>query len=371
MVKIKRQSIFERHPKTTTSIIIFLLVIFMDILAAYVLSAVGLYQPQFKIERYYRVKHDVYHHTLATNISHSDAQWGPIGYRVNTNSLGFKDSAAREVKLESDKQRIVLMGDSFTEGVGYEYSETFAGQLDNALINRKIEILNAAATSYSPIIYLRKTEYLLNDIGLKFDHMIVFIDISDIEDEAIHYEFDENRNVIYAPSSKENELDERIKQFITQNTILLSNLRILLRKLKSDKGLSKKGIENSLNIHRGLWTHNEAAYKHYGEKGIRLALERMGKLSSLLKEKNIKLTIAVYPWPDQILHGELDSRQVTIWRNWAEEQNVGFINLFSAFLNGEKAEEVIKKYYILGDVHWNKDGHDLVAANVLKYLANH
>ena len=372
MEPTKRQSVFERHPKTTTSIIILFLVLAMDILAAQILSAAGLYRPQYKIERYYRIQHDVFHHTLVKNITHSDARWGPIGYRVDTNSLGFKDRSDRKVALETNGQRIVFLGDSFTEGVGYEYTQTFVGLIDKSMQSRNIEVLNAAVSSYSPIIYLRKTEYLINDIGLKFDHLVVFIDISDIEDEAIHYAFDEQRNVVDAPTSKANEFDERIKRFITEDTILLSNLRIFLRKLKkSNKEHNKKKIEDALNVFRGMWTYDETAYEDYGKKGVQLAVQRMDKLSSLLKQHKIKLSIAVYPWPDQIMRGDVNCKQVTIWQSWASDHNVGFINLFPAFMTGEKAEDIIRRYYILGDVHWNKAGHELVAKNTLHYLVNH
>jgi len=374
MKQRNRQSIFERYSKTTTFIIILLLVIILDILTANILSAVGLYRPQYKIDYYYRVKHDIYHHDLVKNIVHSDAQWGPMGYRVFTNSLGFKDRTARKVELETNTQRIVFIGDSFTEGVAYEYDDTFVGIIDTELQARNIEVLNAGVVSYSPIIYLRKVEYLLNDVGLKFDHLVLFLDISDIEDEAISYAYDNNGNVIESPTSNVEELnkfDERFKRFITEETILLSNLRIFIRNFKkSNTFLYKTEKDDALNIFRAMWTHDDQAYEQYGRKGIQLAIKRMDKLSLLLKQHNIKLTIAVYPWPDQIVYGDLNSKQVTVWRGWAKKHAVGFINLFPAFITDEKAEEILRRYYIFGDAHWNKTGHELVAKRTLEYLTS-
>lgn len=334
---------------------------------ASVLSALGLYQPQYKIERYYRIKHDVYHHTLAPNTSHSQAKWGPFGYKVNTNSLGFKDSSARKIALKSDQTRIVFIGDSFTEGVGFGHNDTFVGQIENSLKNKKIEVLNAAVSSYSPIVYLRKTEYLLNTVGLHFDHLIVFIDISDIQDEAVDYSFDEQRNIISPPTAKSMEFDEKFKNFITENTILLSNLRILVRRLKKQVP-HERTINDALNVYRGMWTINETAYNDYGKKGLALATKHMDKLSQLLKEKGIKLSIAVYPWPDQIMNNDLNSKQVTIWKNWAQKNQVGFVNYFPDFINDKKSTDTIKKYFLLGDVHWNEDGHKLITKKMLQYL---
>ena len=113
---------------------------------------------------------------------------GPAAQKLYTNSLGFKDGKIRDVPAAGDTKRILLIGDSFTEGVGLEFEQTFAGMLYLAGQKRaeKIEFLNAGVISYSPAIYYKKIKYLL-DAGLKFDEVVVFSDLSDVQDEAIAY----------------------------------------------------------------------------------------------------------------------------------------------------------------------------------------
>jgi len=53
----------------------------------------------------------------------------------------------------------------------------------------RYEILNAAAVSYSPRIYYLKTKYLIEEKGLVFDELYVFIDISDIQNEIVYQNF--------------------------------------------------------------------------------------------------------------------------------------------------------------------------------------
>jgi hypothetical protein len=91
-----------------------------------------------------------------------------------------------------------------------------------------------------------------------------------------------------------------------------------------------------------------------------------------LRKRGIKLTIAVYPWPDQIWYNDYNSRQVTHWGSWARENDVNFINLFPAFFSGntKNAREIIEENYIPGDVHWNEKGHETAARHLLKFLAN-
>lgn len=107
------------------------------------------------------------------------------GVPINTNSLAFRDSEVRYVLKVAQSRRILLIGDSFTEGVGTEFENTFAGLLQRAGQSRaeKVEFLNAAVSSYSPTLYYRKIKFLL-DSGVTFDEVVVFSDISDVYDEG-------------------------------------------------------------------------------------------------------------------------------------------------------------------------------------------
>ena len=50
-----------------------------------------------------------------------------------TNSLGFRDASAREVPLKTDAKRILFIGDSITDGVGFPYEKTFVGLIGKEL----------------------------------------------------------------------------------------------------------------------------------------------------------------------------------------------------------------------------------------------
>src|ERR1700686_2608899 len=134
-----------------------------------------------------RIANSIYDHGFAANFDGYDV-WGELRYRLITNSLGFKDASVRNVPLKSASRRILLIGDSFTEGIGMSFEDSFAGQLYRAGQERsdKIEFLNAGVASYSPSIYYKKIKYLL-DSGLQFDEVVLFSDTSDVTDEATSY----------------------------------------------------------------------------------------------------------------------------------------------------------------------------------------
>ncbi len=130
---------------------------------------------------------------------------------------------------------------------------------------------------------------------------------------------------------------------------------------------SKEERSYAINDYRGLWTIDDSAYSDYGEIGLPKAQERMDLLHDLLQRHGIGMTLVVYPWPDQILHVDADSLQVRVWRAWARRHAVPFINLFPDFIrNGQDPKQAIRQYFIPGDVHWNEEGHRLVAARFLE-----
>jgi hypothetical protein len=69
-----------------------------------------------------------YHHGLVRNFAGYDT-WGERRYRFYTNNLGFRDDAVREVPAAAATRRILIIGDSFTEGIGVTFEESFAGRL--------------------------------------------------------------------------------------------------------------------------------------------------------------------------------------------------------------------------------------------------
>jgi len=133
----------EKRPRWWSMVLLSLLLfVFLDFTVGTLVFRFAPYKPD---NRLYRQLSPICHHELKPNAA-AWASWGPYRYRIYTNSLGFKDAAVREVPLASDAWRVVLMGDSFTEGLGYAYEDTFAGILHARLAPRGIDVLNAGVS---------------------------------------------------------------------------------------------------------------------------------------------------------------------------------------------------------------------------------
>lgn len=347
-----------------------------DALAAqlmlWAMSALDVTRRAERLERRYRVPSEVYHHDLTKRFDGIGA-WGPLRYRVRTNSLGFRDASRRIVPLRSEQARVLLIGDSFTEGVGLEYERTYAGIIARRLAKEGVEVLNASAASYSPAIYYSKVRYLLESIGLQFAEVVVFIDVSDIEDEAKTYvlhpdgrvtmKTQQPRDSLQVPGASASSLG-KLKKFLKRHSILVRSVDLMKDWLQGENQLQDEDrllIDNP----RSLWTVRGSLFEAYGRTGLEYAGRHMNLLATLLHQYDIPLTVAVYPWPDQVMYDSAGSIQMAYWREWAAHAGAQFIDLFRPFFRSSDREATIRAYYLRGDLHFNARGSMVMASTFL------
>jgi len=362
-------SLFERHPRVTLLVLALVGLLLADFGFTFAWS---LLRPDFyKDHSAFRVRSETYHHGFKPGVSVDDERWGPLVASYRINSLGFRDKEVREVPLAAAAWRVVLIGDSFTEGIGVRYEDTFAGIAAAALAPRGIEVMNAGVASFSPILDRRRVQDLLETVGLRFDHLVVFIDIGDIQDE-VTYELDARGNVVSKEARRlREERANRVqgrpfflrslatRRFLDRHTLLLSRLLALA------DALLTRGPRRA-----ALWTVDAQAFEDYGREGLANARTHMDALHDLLARHGIGLTVAVYPWPDHVLLGDRDSKQAAYWRAWAAEKHAGFIDYFPLFVGVGDAKETVRRDFIPGDIHWNEAGHRVVAGPLVAHLVS-
>lgn len=330
-------------------------------------------------ERSARIANAIYDHGFAADFDGYDV-WGELRYRLITDSLGFKDASVRKVPLKSDSRRILLIGDSFAEGIGVNFEDSFAGQLYRAGQERseKIEFLNAGVASYSPSIYYKKIKYLLES-GLQFDEVVLFSDTSDVTDEATSYFcIDDDPKYRAHCTSAEGSAQPGLaapkkSDFFIDRFVVTNRVRIYIkRSIQAFLGNRRSAINTD---HArigwsipGLDVGN--SYQPLGvDGGIARSLQNMRALSDLLSARNIPLTIVVYPWAQQIAQGDRDSRQVSLWRDFCQGRCKAFINLFPAFFAAADADrEWYEHLFILGDDHFSADGNRFMFRQLAKKL---
>jgi hypothetical protein len=335
-----------------------------------------------RIDHYWRIKSEIYHHDIMPNVEVVEP-WQKFNKKLITNSIGFRDFSKKKILKENlNQKRILLIGDSFIEGAGYDYQFTIGGLIQNK-VGKNIEVLNSAVGSYSPGIYYLKTKYYI-DQGYKFDYALIFLDLSDIVDEQyLKYNSDYSKIVNYYPQKPlHKKIFYKTGEFLSSNTLLfkfLLNLsdqtevikKYIKLKYKASKEFEKSFFKTSqedtlllrmLIEDRGYWTFNEKKFLEV-QKGLQKSKFFLKKLNNLLVENNVKTYLIVYPWPAQILYG--DSRHQVYWEKFSNENNINFINLYDQF-KGDNKREVILNNFIYGDIHWNKNGNHKILEGLSK-----
>ena len=310
-------------------------------------------------ERKYRISHPIFHHTLKENIN-TRSQFGDLIYKTCTDINGFRIKCGEIKKFDKD---IILMGDSFTEGVGLNYEETFAGMLSNEL---KMNFYNMGVSSYSPVIYKKKIKFFLDQNIINPKEVLVFLDVSDIEDEFYYYECRNGQSVCSKKGYKQFPPNLPIIHKSKEKYFpMLSKFSTVLRDTK--RKLFKKNEYPKKDVYRMGWTYlkkNEVV-----NTGITKSIKNMMELHSYLDSKNIPMSIAVFPWREHILYDVEESLQVKIWRDFCIDRCREFINFFPLFFKESKTsskEEVVKKYFFKNDSHFNMLGNELIFKQLIK-----
>lgn len=369
---------FERYPRLTILVLVLLFAAVVDV-------GIGSFWPVDQGGGY-RVSVVPYHHGLAPMMDVPQDRWGPLRYEVHTNSLGFKDVSARPIAMRPEGERFVFIGDSFTEGIGVPWEQTFVGMIAAHLDDSGIEVLNAAVASYSPIIYERKIRYLI-DRGFRFDRLFVFVDLSDAQDELL-YEPDESGDIINDLESPERLLWEEGNRRIELATrgangfrrrrwlTTLGSYSVTARALANlaERALAPESRERAealwrleLTDRRTLWPLDGRLRREYADSGNARARANMSALARLARRYGFDLTVAVYPRRVQIFYDDAESLQVLFWRDWAAEEETGFINLFPCFFRDLDKDVTLHSLFIPEDAHWNAKGHAVVANAFLSW----
>jgi hypothetical protein len=204
------------------------------------------------------------------------------------------------------------------------------------------------------------------DSNFLFDHIYVFIDISDIQDEATY--FRDSSGVVF--ESDQLSLFGKMKKYIYDNFFFFGKGYLAIKEFIKPESVFKSKPFDPFDNQRSAWTYNanSGGYGKLGVKGsIDKAVQEMIALHDLLNEKKIKLSVGVYPWPAQLLemsqNQTIENLQVSIWREFCIERCENFVNIFPIYkemLKKISVRDIYKKYYIVGDVHFNYLGNKIV-----------
>lgn len=322
------------------------------------------------VQTSHRVFSEKYHHGFVP-LAQGTEQFGSFEVHYFVNSLGMRDSSNRVVMPgESRSGRILLLGDSFVEGVGMNFEGTIAGQLSETLSVEGIEVLNGGVASYCPTLMEARLRDWIQEAELVFDLAVVFIDISDVRDE-LRYQKDPRGAFldIYAgefdaavreAKRKERPFTDWMESHVERNFVLLGALARNTRLLWQSRWNPMSPVPFEYNN----WPAYRGALEPWIQKALRRQSKAMDSILSLCRERGADFLLVVYPGLEQVQAGNESDRHTRTWQAWAKSNSVTLLNLYPEFL---RLKDRYPDYILSSnDSHWNKQGAELVAQVLLE-----
>jgi hypothetical protein len=302
-----------------------------------------------------------YHHALIPNRQQTRV-WGNIIYPWKSDQYGFRTGTCAPGEADRNREAIFMIGDSFTEAQGLSYEDSFVGLMACDAARQNKAVWNLGVASYSPTIYYRKIRAAAEKLGIKPREIFVFLDLSDIDDDANVYRIAPDGTVVTAanPGPQKAQINFDLGQFLLNN---FTTARFLYDLYLT----SSFSYSNSLGRDRARWTIDPGLLDSWGRRGLEIAAGNLEKVVAMCKEWGCRMTLVVYPWPDNVMAHDQDSIQVSYWRDWAKRNEVRFIDGFAPFFR-KPADDVMRKYYIKGDVHFTAEGNRLIYEEVRKAI---
>ena len=303
-----------------------------------------------------------WHHEFKRNVS-LNRTWGGELYLFRSDQHGLRTGTCAGMDAAAEKDKTVfIIGDSFVEGLGLPFEQTLAGLLACAYRARGLVARNLGVAGYSPVIYWRRIEEIARRLDLKPKEIVVFLDISDIHTDAVDYGEENGRIVSRAPAEPP-DFSRQTKTFFKRNSMTFAAVAAVMDHLRA----ARFDTTTALDKEAAMWTLDAHRYLAWGRRGLERNAANLERIVRRCAEWRCRMTLAVYPWPDQIMHGDRDSLQVWYWRDWSVRNGVRFVDAFGPFFE-LPARQAIERYYLIGDVHLNAAGHRLLFEEAWKAL---
>ena len=322
-------------------------------------------------EKKFRKKNDIFSHTLSKNYQGISYFGNKVG-NLCTDENGFKSKCGNNIS--NNNYDYVFIGDSFTEGVGLSHEKTFVGIYEESS-NKKIA--NMGVSSYSPIIYFHKIKYFLEkDINMK--HVIVFLDLSDIEDEIFREECKGKvckKNLEAKKDFRSVKFAFNFKNFL-QNDFQFTILALQYLKRGFCKNILISGCSYvyDKNFERSGWIQNfkkNISINGKYHESFNQTIFYLDQIHKILDQKGIDFSLAIYPWPGNIFHNINTSDYQNYFQNYCKKKCKYFLNYFEDFdilVKNNSKNKVIKDYFFYGDMHYNEKGNYVIAKKLIDYL---
>lgn len=287
--------------------------------------------------------------------------------RIKTNSEGFRDI---EHKLDKPKDvfRVLIVGDSFTFGLGVEGNQTYPKILEELLneegANRKFgyEIFNMSM----PGIGTPK-EFEIIQYGIRYNPDLILLGFF-VEDRwnpgngnDLCDNFKSYHKSKYAKSIEE----VSATLLLRLKTKLINRLNSIQRFLNTHSELyflimTKKGT----TLRRNLIRYREGQNRHELDIAWDITKDELEKINAFSQKRGVEFVIVRIPFLYDV-HNREEDRVSKILAEFGRKNDINICDPLAVFRNNRDRD-----LYYPADGHWKVQAHTLAAREIFKYLVN-
>lgn len=259
-------------------------------------------------------------------------------FKRATNSLGLSEKEISKQKKSTN--RILALGDSFTEGVGVDYSETWVKKMESHWSDLDVESINAGIGGSDPLyefaLYRDKLKNYESDI------IILTINSSDITEVIVRGGF------------------ERFKKDGTAGKKAPS-----WEWIYASSHISRLFLHSLFNFNASLIRNVHSKEKQ--ELAISKIKTAIHKFDVLTKQKNAKFLVVMQPVIQDFMNNNQHKPFIgqTEIQEYMLKEKINFLDTSDDFIQlGNK----VKKYFWPIDSHFNEKGYSIFGQSIYKKI---
>ncbi len=269
------------------------------------------------------------------------------------------DASARRItskdKVTNYEKTVMLIGDSFTYGIGVNDQETFAFQLQNKLKSDGIQIVNCGTpgkgTDYALKYYQVFKEEVKPDVVIYMSHF------NDLQDNFREYYYERNEG----STLKEKKFDAAF--YDRKKSISKSSVYRWFGRNSHLFSLVKSFVVTVM-----MPAHVIAYEEDFENKDANdFTTLILDNLKSALENDNVEFHTFYIPHENdmKVLKANNKLRQPeSFFKNYCEENNVGYQSFTDEMVNRSSTVEEL----YLEEGHWTPKGHSMAADILYEYL---
>ena len=286
-----------------------------------------------------------------------NGEWG--NFTINFDMYGNRIIKNICIKENSEySSRIILLGDSFIEGIQVSDQDSIGGLLQKEYCEENYKVINLGVTSYSPVLsYIQLFNQIQNnkDLILENSTLIHFLSGNDLEDDNYYSKKIETINkgetVYTVINSKKH---DQLLKILSRKSYFVRLIRriILTIKVNTSNIFHDKEFQSKNNL------FNSFDRCIVNSTQIQITKAYINKISKLVTNNGGKYIITAIPHDPQ-------KREITnylCFKEIAKELNIKFIESPNGFFINPS------NYYFEKDLHLNIEGNKLLSNEIIRYL---